>query len=568
MIPALMRPSNWPFLVKVALAPLAGLLAMLYLAMLGSGGLSAGSRAVQSSVNSADSLLELEEISGSIQTINADLYHVLTMQAAQTKGLRAAEQLKAMLAQTSTVTDLLSQWRDQRATPAQKIQIDGLIVAVGKYKGALDFVAQMLDVDFNTAVSFLKPFDENFHLLTRSVDNLVLEVKARQQSEADAARRHASRLLRVFLYSTVGALLSAFTMTVLMSLNIISSIKTIAQFTSRLAKGDTTADPRRLVRHDELGAIVEALTVFRDGLVEMTTLRTAHEVQKNAAEQARRSSLLTLAQGFESTVGAIVREVAQAANDMQSVAQNMNSIAATTNEQAATVAEAAQDAGQGVETVAAAAEQLSTSINEIGRQASNSSRMTRDAVEEAHRTNRIVEALSFSSGKIGEVVSLISSIASQTNLLALNATIEAARAGEAGRGFAVVASEVKALATQTRQATDDIAGQVLQIQDVTRQAVQAIRGIGDTIGEVNRITAAITESVTQQGDATAEIAQNVQRAASSTQQVNLTIGNVSQSASKTGSAGAIVLESSRGLAAQAEQLTLKVDRFISEVRAA
>ena len=73
---------------------------------------------------------------------------------------------------------------------------------------------------------------------------------------------------------------------------------------------------------------------------------------------------------------------------------------------------------------------------------------------------------------------LIRDIAEQTNLLALNATIEAARAGEAGRGFAVVAAEVKALASQTAGATEDIAKQVGAIQHSTRR-----RGRGHSVDQ-------------------------------------------------------------------------------------
>ena len=87
----------------------------------------------------------------------------------------------------------------------------------------------------------------------------------------------------------------------------------------------------------------------------------------------------------------------------------------------------------------------------------------------------MVRALAESAEKIGDVVGLITDIASQTNLLALNATIEAAHAGDAGKGFAVVASEVKNLANQTGKATEEIDAQITQIQAATKEAVEAIR---------------------------------------------------------------------------------------------
>src|SRR5215208_7686268 len=74
----------------------------------------------------------------------------------------------------------------------------------------------------------------------------------------------------------------------------------------------------------------------------------------------------------------------------------------------------------------------------------------------------------------------------------------------AGRGFAVVASEVKALATQTGKATEEIAAQIAAIQGATREAVQAIQAIGTTIGDISRISISIAAAMDQQGARSAE----------------------------------------------------------------
>jgi len=189
-------------------------------------------------------------------------------------------------------------------------------------------------------------------------------------------------------------------------------------------------------------------------------------------------------------------------------------------------------------------------------------------VADAERTNATVQLLSSGAEKIGEVVQLIHSIAAQTNLLALNATIEAARAGEAGRGFAVVASEVKALATQTAKATEEISAQVAAMQATTGDAVTSIGGITETIARMSEITVNISSAVEEQGAATREIARNIQSVAAGSSEISTHIGGVSAAASATGDAASVVLTSARDLDQQSGMLRLAVDEFLGKVRAA
>jgi methyl-accepting chemotaxis protein len=232
------------------------------------------------------------------------------------------------------------------------------------------------------------------------------------------------------------------------------------------------------------------------------------------------------------------------------------------------VASAAEETSVNVQTVSAGTEQLSSSIAEISRQVVTSAEIARKAVDEAGATDATVQSLADSASRISVVVDLIQTIASQTNLLALNATIEAARAGEAGRGFAVVASEVKSLASQTAKATEEIRTQIASMQQVTTSAVGAIRGIGQTIGEINDVTTAIAAAVEEQGAATREIARNIQHAAGGTSEVSSNIVGVSTASAEAGAAATEVLNASDALRREAEVLRSEIDGFLTDIRAA
>ncbi|CAA7612431.1 methyl-accepting chemotaxis protein [Magnetospirillum sp. SS-4] len=281
--------------------------------------------------------------------------------------------------------------------------------------------------------------------------------------------------------------------------------------------------------------------------------------------EARSNAFTTEATGVGDNIKHVTQVVAATATELEATARQMSEIASQTSDTSNRVAGAAEDASIHVETVAAAAEQVSSGIREVAQRIQASASMAQETVRVTVQTDEAINGLNQAAQKIGEVVSLITEIASQTNLLALNATIEAARAGEAGKGFAVVANEVKTLANQTARATEDISNQIDSMRMATQQAVDAVRNIGGKIRDINENATGIAAATEQQSAAVAEMSRAIRSVAADVQTVAGTIGEVASTAGTATEAADQVLIAAGDLAQRSVGMNDDIDAFVARV---
>lgn len=279
--------------------------------------------------------------------------------------------------------------------------------------------------------------------------------------------------------------------------------------------------------------------------------------QMSSALNKAVASIRTTLGEVESSAGLLTKSAA----GLMRFSGDMSDAATQTSDQASEVAGAAEQIASSSHSVALAMDEMSESIHEISASTSKAAQMTSKAVEASNGAKSRMEQLDLSATDIGNVVSVINSIASQTDLLALNATIEAARVGEAGKGFAVVASEVKALARQTAEATHEIQAKIDAIQSDAKEAVTVIGEIAALVDRVNEASTVIAGAVEEQSATSAEVSASIMAMTDGTSSISRNIVTVAEAASATRSGAANAEEASLELSTMATRLQSSLSQF-------
>ncbi len=220
-----------------------------------------------------------------------------------------------------------------------------------------------------------------------------------------------------------------------------------------------------------------------------------------------------------------------------------------------------QEQASSLEEVASSMEEMTSTVNQNADNANQANELAQKARDQAEGSGqaagnaiKAMNAISESSHRIANIISVINEIAFQTNLLALNAAVEAARAGEHGRGFAVVASEVRNLAGRCAAAAKEIKGliqdSVTKVDDGTKLVNKSGETLEDIVLEVRKVS-----------DIVAEIASASREQSTGISQVNKALLQLDEMTQQNASLVEEAAAASESMASQAVALNSLVDYF-------
>ncbi|ABK45422.1 methyl-accepting chemotaxis sensory transducer [Magnetococcus marinus MC-1] len=482
-------------------------------------------------------------------------------------------------------------------TPQEKQSLDNITNTTQRYLQAVETVATMLAQN-NSIDAIDKVVAVDDSSATQGFDALELAVKRinlRTTTQLSTAVTNTKTLL-LFIFIFIAIVCGAFA---LITRQFISKkIETMHHALTHMVNGNITQDLKVPAHKDELDAIsalINQLTdklritirevklqsdtlqaVVKESLTVKNTLEAdaleSHNMTRDAVCRNAEvdDDFVTLKLHIDRVSENFVR-VSQAAeilshnietiaNSAETASMNVSAAAQATSEMNMNLGGINQGMEQVNETivrVASSVDEMTNSIKQVVVRCADAQKDSEQANQDARDTIQLMDRLDKSATAIGKVVEMINDIAEQTNMLALNASIEAAGAGEAGKGFSVVANEVKDLASQTADATNLIYQSIHEIQDNTRQAIDANRRVSSSIDRIHQGNREITALVEIQEHTVQDIAQSME-------EVTRVTHDVSANTQELSNAAYSVAESSQEAAQDAQQIAHLASSATSE----
>ena len=367
--------------------------------------------------------------------------------------------------------------------------LDPVISTLSEYKSDVADAINIASADSKRGMAQMhKKADYTYDTLIVNLTNLV----AHESSQAKARYTEATATFNQSLYIAVIVLVAACVVTMLISAYmgrlILRPLMQAVRVAKQVASGDLTSRVE-VSSKDETGQLSQSLKEMNTSLA-----------------------------GIVSNVRAGANSIAIAAKE---ITIGNDELSQRTSEQASSLEE-----------TAASLEELTSTVRQNAEHSMQANQLASMACDVAIKGGATVEqvvvtmgAITDSSKKVGDIISVIEGIAYQTNLLALNAAVEAARAGEQGRGFAVVASEVRNLARRSADAAkeiksliDDSMSKVDNGSKLVHEAGQTMREIVDSIKKVSNISAEIAAASNEQSAGIEQVNQAIVQMDGVTQQ--------------------------------------------------
>jgi len=302
-------------------------------------------------------------------------------------------------------------------------------------------------------------------------------------------------------------------------------------------------------------------------------------------------------------IGIVSETLASSAEELNSTAESLSENVQTQAAGAEEISSTIEELTAGVENVASGASvqfellkgmlgklhELSIMVDTVKDRISQATGFTGNIANEAKKGEDTLNVMRNSMTKIGEssgrvtdIVKIITDISDQINLLALNAAIEAARAGDAGRGFAVVADEIGRLAEQTattikeiNNITDLNESEISKGSENVESTVSLISRIIEGVKKINTEILAIEGVVNKQLESSQEVSASAKGVEERSEEITRStdeqknasveiikgVSSVSEGNQTNAASAEELAASSEQIAQQAEILQDKISQF-------